>query len=367
MTTGSPRTTCRGFTLVELIAAMSVLVILVLGVVQMLDNASSIAGSARRALENDDQARTTLDCISLDMGQIVKDVNVDTYFPSAVTTGKPSGAMFFYTGRQGYAAANATNLSGASLTGYRINANAASTAYNQLERYSATTQWDGDNTGSMVFLTYPTTGSFAPMDITTLAPNPVVAPTSTNTNFHVLGEDIFRMEFCYQLKDGTYSSQPVLYTTPPPAVWNAGNTFYHASTAAPTASNGDPTYEAGSRWYDSKAERGYLCTSVKGGPSSNQAVWRAIGWQDVAAVVVTVATMDKDSRVLVKSRGLDLQTVAKALPTVKNTDPTVPAVTSQAAQLWLAVINGTTLSALIPQRAVAGVRVYQRYIYLDAQ
>ncbi len=43
MKPGSPRTTRHGFTLVELLAAMSVLVILVLGVVQMLDNASSVA------------------------------------------------------------------------------------------------------------------------------------------------------------------------------------------------------------------------------------------------------------------------------------------------------------------------------------
>ncbi len=168
-----------------------------------------------------------LDYIGQDVGQIVKDVNVDAYFPSAVTTGLPSGAMFFYANRQGYAAANATNLSGASLTGYRINANAAGTSYNQLERYSATTQWDGDNTGSMVFLTYPTGGSFAPLDITTLATNPIVASTSTDTNFHVLSEDVFRLEFCYQLRDGTYSSQPVLYTAP--LGWNAGATFFHAA------------------------------------------------------------------------------------------------------------------------------------------
>ncbi len=138
--------------------------------------------------------------------------------------------------------------------------------------------------------------------------------------------------------------------------------------SAPTASNGDPTYEVGSRWYDSKAERGYICTSVKGGTSSNQAVWRAVGWQDVAALVVTVAIMDKDSRALVKGQNKNLQVIASALPTVKDSNPTnPPAVTMQAAQAWLAVINGGTLSTKIPQRAVAGIRVYQRYVYLDAQ
>ena len=45
--------------------------------------------------------------------------------------------MFFYTNRQGYAPANATNLSGASLTGYRINSTLGGASYNQLERYSA--------------------------------------------------------------------------------------------------------------------------------------------------------------------------------------------------------------------------------------
>ena len=82
------------------------------------------------------------------------------------------------------------------------------------------------------------------MDITTLATNPVVVPASTDTNFHVLGEDVFRLEFCYQLRDGTYSSQPVLYTQPP--TWSVGTTFFHGAMMAPSSSNGDPTYEIGS-------------------------------------------------------------------------------------------------------------------------
>ena len=368
MEMGSPRPKCAAFTLIEVLVSMSVLILIVLGVLQLLNSASSLANNAKAALESDNQARMVLDCMSQDFGQIVKE-NVDAYFPSGTSLSTPSGEMFFYTGRAGYAVAGATNLNTASLTGYRVNTNSSDAGYNQLERYSANTQWDGDNTNSIVFLTYGTTGSFAPLAASTIAANAAVQPTSTDVNFpdfHVLGEDVFRMEFCYQLKDGTCSSEPALYTAP--TTWGSG-TFFHAAAGAPSSGDGAPNYAVGSRWYDSSAQRAYVCTSVSAGTTADQAVWRAAGWQDVSALIVTIATMDEISRALVKSTGKDLQSVAKALPTVIGTDPSKPAIaaTALAAQQWLAVINGGTLATLIPKRTIAALRVYQRYLYLDAQ
>ncbi|XHR29750.1 MAG: type II secretion system protein J [Chthoniobacteraceae bacterium] len=348
------------FTLLELLASMAVLIFLVLFVVQLMTNVSSVTNTSRDRLDSDDHARMMMDRLGLDIAQMVQRGDVD-YFFEKPTSG--NDRMFFYAETAGYSTSGTSNRSDLSLIGYRVNANTGSDRYNKLERYAGARQWDGDGTAGMAFLTYTgSTGSCAPLSSTVLSANSVISSTSTDTSYHVLGANIFRIEFCYQLTDGTYSTEPILYT--PPSTWSNG-TFYYATTNPPSSSNGAPTYSVGSRWYDTNANRGYICQSTTSDTSS-LAVWRSIGWEDVSAVVVTIATLDTTNRTRISSMGKDLGNAVLALPKVQKTDlqgtaPTLPA------QQWLKKIEDGELATVMPQKAASAVRVYQRYFYLHSQ
>jgi len=192
-----------------------------------------------------------------------------------------------------------------------------------------------------------------------LSAKSVTAPASSDLEWHVLADSVFRMEFCFLLRDGTYSSQPILNT--PPSDWN-GATFFTAADYLPSSSDGGPTYSVGSRWYDTNSNRGYVCESLNG-DGGGQAVWKFVGWRDVSAIVVTIALIDSGNRTLVVSSGGSLKEIAAALPRIPDADfrSSGPVLL---AQNWINIINNGGLS-MIPQKAASGVRVYQRCFYID--
>jgi prepilin-type N-terminal cleavage/methylation domain-containing protein len=278
----------NGFTLLELLASIVVFVLLILFVTQLMNNVSSVANASKSRLDSDDQARLVMDRIAQDFSQMAKRQDLDYEFCKS-TTG--NDRFFFFWETAGYPATGASNLSDMALVGYRVNTISGNANYNKLERYADAMQWDVSGTGGMVFLTYPAgAANCAPLAATLLSANSATSATATDSSYHVLSDDIFRIEFCYQLKDGTYSTEPILFTKP--ADWCDG-TFYTTAENAPTNLNGFPTYSIGSRWYDTSAKRGYICTTSG---SSNLAVWRFIGWKDVSAIVVTIATIDTANR-----------------------------------------------------------------------
>ena len=62
---------------------------------------------------------------------------------------------------------------------------------------------------------------------------------------HAIADQVFRFEYCFLLKDGTYSNIPVL----------TSNGLQNNTTAsAPPAPTNDSTqsYSTGSRWFDAK-------------------------------------------------------------------------------------------------------------------
>src|SRR5438477_11412476 len=74
-----------GFTLVELLVTIGVLVILVLLGTQLLNSAASITTLGHKQMDGDAQARQLLDRMAIDFAQMVKRSDVDYYLKSSAT------------------------------------------------------------------------------------------------------------------------------------------------------------------------------------------------------------------------------------------------------------------------------------------
>jgi len=351
------------FTLLELLASIAAFILLVLFIAQLVTNVISATSATKRRLDADDQARLVLDRVGEDLSAMVKRSDVDALFSK---NDNGNDRIFFYSETPGYLTGQSSAASSVTLVGYTIDSSASSLTTNMLERCAQTCTWDGSL--GAPFLTYAGGSSWAPLAASTLAANSLVTAATPDDNFHVLGEGVFRIEFCFLLKDGTYSINPILTQTP--ASWSGG-TFFNSATQPPTASDGAPTYSVGSRWFDSSAHRCYICLQ----PTSGAAIWKNLGWQDVAAVIVTIATLDLDNRNLVKSASKNLSDAAALLakarddssagssPTTMGNLRSSPAVLP--AQNWQKAISAGDLKNVLPARAAAAVRVYQRQFYLD--
>jgi type II secretory pathway pseudopilin PulG len=343
-----------GFTLLEILASIALLVFLIIFIGQIVVNATSVTGTSRNQLDSDSQARLVMDRIEQDISAMVKNPGVD-YFVNNGTSGplpNPTinDTMFFYSQVPGYPLNDpAATVSDLSLVGYRINP----TSW-KLERYGKATSWDG-NEGTP-FLTYSATGNLLPE--TTLANNPIVSANSNDANYHVLADGVFRIEICYLLKDGSYSTAPVLYNNP--TTWGGGN-FYNTAGGPPTPSDASTGvglgYQAGSRWYDSSAKRGYICQNATPG----KAVWKAIGWQDVSAIIVTIAVMDQADLTILSGANKHISDVAPKFVKAQDRSTTLPA------QNWQTAVDSGSLNALLPAKAAAGIRIYQRYFNVNSQ
>ena len=254
---------------------------------------------------------------------MVKRPDVDYLLNHNVTT-TSNDSLFFYSEAPAVAVPNSNpqQQNSVSLVGYRINSQF------QLERLGMGLNWSATPTNpnaGMVFLTYasyPVTQSSTPVSGSTLltAFPTVVSSGSTDSNYHVIGPDVFRFDFCYLLNPYTDFSgilHPAAYSNAP---YNAN--LGHSSTAG-------------------------------------------IGLADVQAFVVTIAILDATSQKMIPS-GTSLSTASGLFlnPTDSNfasTPPVLPATTWQNT-----IASGTfTTKAGIPIGAANQVRIYQRVFPLN--
>jgi prepilin-type N-terminal cleavage/methylation domain-containing protein len=441
MTKPRPHFVQAGFTLVELLVAIAVLAIILVAAGQILGTTASLTTVNNKHMDANDQARTVFDCMADDFSRMVRRRDVDYIFWKNSTgdgTG-PNDAMFFYTEGASYFDQNTFNptlvggylyreleKNSVSLVGYRINntATVAVAPYYQLERLGKALSWDGQGYNSAstqnaskqpnveVLLTYPPAGT----DVTSVANpdnNPITYSTaffnstlagafsnntaaasrvlnttkgstvgtegkgfndSTDTTYRTLGSQVFRFEYAFQLKDGTMSDKPIMTSSTNNGL-PAGNM---TATAPPTHSNGATTYSVGSRWWDTNNHIGYVCLDA----SVGDAIWHEIGIQDVAAIVVTIAVIDKQGFTFVNAHSNatgNMSTIAAALPdylatTITSTvagDPSYLLNPSQTTGWAYALLPGNAVSkaaigsTTLPQPMVSQIRLYQRYFYLN--
>ena len=160
----------RGFTLVEMLAAMAVLTILILMVTSLMRGASATIANSTDHLNADDQARMVLDRMQIDFARMLKRNDVYFQFTRDGQTGNDQFSFFSETPgftAAGSAAAAQSNLS---LVSYQFNS-----SY-QLERLGQGYQWT-----DMTF-------------------SPTNAPVTQEADLHILSTSVFRMEVAFLMR-----------------------------------------------------------------------------------------------------------------------------------------------------------------------
>jgi prepilin-type N-terminal cleavage/methylation domain-containing protein len=310
----------RAFTLVEMLVSMAVLVLLILMVAQIMNGATKTTGTSRQRLDADSEARMVFDRMASDFARLVNRKDVDFLF-----TPGANDQLFFFSEAPAVTPTSATTADPAqpvALVGYRINPDY------QLERLGKGLTWGGTPPDGMVFLTYPPSAGAVAGATPTPTPAPDINSTlkgaafspiitaasgSANSAYHVIGENVFRLEFSFLLKPYTDLNgvlQAAAYSSEP---FNA-------------------THPAGNR--------------------------NGIGLSDVQAIVVTLALMDGRSRKLVSSSSALSGIVGGAFSGKADT-------TTLPAKRWEANIDNLA-SAGIPQAAASQIRVYQRVFFLNS-
>jgi len=339
-----------GFTLAELVVTMGVLVLLVLFFTQLLNSAATVTILGYKKMDADSEARQVFDRMGFDFAQMLKRSprsDVDYYLKSSSGPANDCGVCgahdqdgwtgndqaAFYSTVPGYyptptAAPTGTPIgaSPVSLVSYRVNSDNASPSYNKMERMSKGLAWNGavpiaplnSSLTPLVFLPQTIGGPPAGGGNWPAA----VSSSAFDSNYEVIGPQVFRFEYCYLLKNGTFSDIP----------WD--------TTVQP------------------------LHIAVN-------------GMQDIAAIVVDIAVIDPRTKVLVSDAQLArLNGADGGAPVLIDWGDTSssycsPSCPSQQqwqrtpglllAQ-WRAAIDANTISLSLP--AISGIRVYERYFYL---
>lgn len=305
----------RAFTLLELLVAIAVMALVLLVVTQITSNTRTVTSSSRRHIDSDAEARMVFDRLARDFSRMVKRSDVDYLF----TKQPGSDTFFFYSEAPGFSSAAGTDQNGVSLVGYRVNPSF------QLERLGKGLTWDGTSTDNMVFLTFAdpsTSPPSAPAAASRLASAfaTAVSPTSTDTDYHIIAQNVFRLEICFLLKSRVLENGtilPALYSNSP---------------------------------FDTRAGHSSLT---------------GIGLSDVQSIVVTLAILDDTSKKILPT-GTALTDAATALPDPTDTElssasPALPG------QTWRSIVESGNFSQLtgIPAPAASHVRIYQRVFDLN--
>jgi prepilin-type N-terminal cleavage/methylation domain-containing protein len=202
-----------GFTLVEMLVSVGVLVMLVVLVLQLMSSATVVTTLTGKRMDSDNQVRAIFDRMASDFSGLVKRQDADYIFAKQAG----NDTMYFYSEAPAYfdSSVGVAAKSSVSLVGYRVNASF------QLERLSRGLTWDGTaapspSPGSMVFLT--PSGSSSPVSASTIAGNWAslvgTSPSYSNgtgADYHVIGDQVYRLEVSFLQTNGTVVSYVTSY------------------------------------------------------------------------------------------------------------------------------------------------------------
>ena len=285
------------FTLIEVLVAVSVLMMMVAIIAQLFSSATSVATLGNKRMDSDAQARAVLDRMAVDFGRMVRRPDVDYYVKdSATPMAGGNDQLAFYAEAPGYyptAAGYASSVarSPISLVGFRMNS-----ANLSLERLGKGLLWSVISPGSsMVFL-----------PSTIKATWPSAADQSADANYEALGLQVFRFEYGYILKG---------------QVLPDGSTLPSIYSAVP---------------WDTRSGVGH--TSIQ-------------GFRDVSAIELTIAVIDPKSRVQV--RDADLQALAANMP---DFNPATYPAPGDLEVKWQSAIDSSNL----PKSAASAIHIYRR-------
>ncbi len=358
----------------ELLVSVAVMVLLLVLVLELFNSATATASLSRKHINADEAARLVFDRMGIDFARMARRPDVNYIFYKGTTGSTTSGsndAMFFYSEAPGYmdpgAISNMATTGSAStmsLVGYRINPNNPYYPNTPvIERFGESLTWGGavnapgpTNPGAMVFLTNPVSAmsTLAGNWAATIGSPPYLSGTSEY--YQVLSDMVFRMEFCFLLKSGTYAI-------------SGTNAFTGASTGcsnAPTAIPATVPQPCVTANYFSTTGGTYPGGTWQEPPGN------VYGFPpDLGAIVVTIAVMDNASRKLIPTGGLTR--LAANLPdslsgSITEGESGIQVSPQLTGQLWQSQLlkSGFAQTVNIPQTALSQTRIYERTFYLDA-
>ena len=348
------------FTLAELAVTVGVLVLLVFLATQLLKSAATVTTLGHKQMDADSQTRQLLDRMAIDFAQMVKRSDVDYYVKSSATP-PPTGVrnllqpgndkIAFYSTVPGYYPSTGSQ-SPLSLVAYRVN------PQHKLERMGKGLVWNAVSTADtpVVFMPIPVASPIPIAELPYPSPFPLPAPAWTSVwdftasptpepSVEVVGPQVFRFEYYYLIKGQT---DPI----------NPGTTYSPISSDVPwdtrICSCPSPTPIA------TPTPTGTPVATPT--PPSLCCHVAPKGMQDVAAVVVVIAVIDPQSKVLVTNAQLARLNGADGSPPVL-VDYAAGMTPGQLLAQWRAALDANT-AGLVPQ-AISGIRVYERYLYLS--
>jgi len=196
-----------GFTLAEMLVAISVLALLTAFMGQMLTSSSALVSLNGKHMDADAQARGMLDRFAIDLGQVVKRSDASYYLKDSVTTVQSGNdQLAFFSVVPGYSSGSPVPAtpSPISLVAYRVNSTTMG-----MERMGKGLIWNGA-TGTN------TPVVFLPMTIQGVWPQ--ATNMSTDSNYESIAPGIFRFEYYYFLKEQTLPSgtqEPAILSSTP--------------------------------------------------------------------------------------------------------------------------------------------------------
>jgi hypothetical protein len=302
--------------LAELLVTVGVLVLLVLLFTQLFNSAATITILGDKRMDADSQARQLLDRMAIDFAQMVKRSDVDYYLKSSATAPlrrvlQPGNdQLAFYSGVPGYYPAPSYQ-SPVSLVAYRVY-NPSPTPSpclncNKLERMGKGLLWNAaaPSPAPVVFIPIPLASPLPVGDMPSPTTHPYRNPDWPDTRNMTTTWSHF--EYYYLLKNGAFSDIP----------WD---------TAASNAVN---------------------------------------GMQDIAAIIVDIAVIDSKSKVqltdaqIATLAGTLIDYGGSAAAGCPSPNWQVP---GELRRQWQCVLDSTNG---LPQPALSGIRLYERYFYLS--
>jgi prepilin-type N-terminal cleavage/methylation domain-containing protein len=302
----------HAFTLVEMLVSIAVLTLFVLIMAQLLNSEATITTVGNKRMDADTQGRSVLDRMAVDFGQMVKRSDVDYYLKSSQTAVPDCTTCTPQTGGNDQIAffssvsgyyPTPSYQSPVSLVAYRVNSGQTNSSYNKLERMGKGLIWNGVSSSYMPILFLDS----ATAPTTTIANKwPAAVSTSiSDVDYEVAGPQVFRFEYYYLLTDGTFAIKP----------WLTG----HSNVA---------------------------------------------GLRDVAAIVADIAVIDPKSKVLLTDAQIArLNGAGGQAPVLVGYSAGMTA--GQLLTQWRAALDANTIGLSRP--AVSGIRLYERYFYLNGQ
>ncbi|HEY4272519.1 MAG TPA: hypothetical protein VGM65_10975 [Candidatus Udaeobacter sp.] len=314
-----------GFTLAELLVSMGVLVLLVSLFGQLLNSAVTIITLGNKRMDADSQARQLLDRMAIDFAQMVKRADVSYYVKTVGNTETGNDQIAFFSGVPGYYSQAGYN-SNASLVAYRVNADSNSASYNHLERMGKGLALNGAYAASIPLLFLDGTANTTIQGVWPAATSSSSTDSDCNNTgcYETAGPEVFRFEYYYLLS----------------SAW-----FYN-----PTSPHRDINGYTLSLDADNN---GGLANQLSRGPWSSTDTFKV---KDVAAIVVAIAVIEPKSKVLLGND--QIAALAGTLP-----DFTTGWAPGQLLVRWQAALDTNTIG--LPRPAISGIRVYERYFYLN--